>query len=86
MVCVLSIASLALAAVSAVSGLVVPRQSPPQGWQTDILEVCPPFGGLELFSRAFRSPINSITIDTWLSIVRDSTDRLSFNSAATRSW
>jgi len=38
MVRVLSITSLALAAVSAVSGLVVPRQSAPNGWQTEILE------------------------------------------------
>ncbi|KAH9001158.1 expansin family protein [Lactarius akahatsu] len=38
MVRVLSITSLALAAVSAVSGLVVPRLSPPSGWETDILE------------------------------------------------
>ncbi|KAH9050662.1 plant expansin [Lactarius hengduanensis] len=38
MVRVLSITSLALAAVSAVSGLVVPRLSPPNGWETDILE------------------------------------------------
>ncbi len=52
MVRVLSLTSLALAAVSAVSGLVVPRLSPPKGWETDILEVCPPFGSLELFSRA----------------------------------
>ncbi|KAH9180665.1 plant expansin [Lactarius sanguifluus] len=41
MVRVLSITSLALAAVSAVSGLVVPRLSPPNGWETDILE---PYG------------------------------------------
>ncbi|KAH9030572.1 hypothetical protein EDB83DRAFT_1848022 [Lactarius deliciosus] len=40
MVRVLSITSLALAAVSAVSGFVVPRMSlsPPNGWETDILE------------------------------------------------
>ncbi|KAH9063325.1 plant expansin [Lactarius vividus] len=38
MVRVLSITSLALAAVSVVSGLVVPRLSPPNGWETDILE------------------------------------------------
>ncbi|KAH9005273.1 plant expansin [Lactarius hatsudake] len=38
MVRVLSITSLALVAVSAVSGLVVPRLSPPNGWETDILE------------------------------------------------
>ncbi|KAI9446345.1 plant expansin [Lactarius indigo] len=38
MVRVLSITSLALAAASAVSGLVVPRLSPPKGWETDILE------------------------------------------------
>ncbi|KAH9079528.1 plant expansin [Lactarius deliciosus] len=38
MVRVLSITSLALVAVSAVSGLVVPRLNPPKGWETDILE------------------------------------------------
>lgn len=38
MVRVLSITFLALAAVSAVSGRVVPRVSPPKGWETDILE------------------------------------------------
>ncbi|KAI9466322.1 plant expansin [Lactarius psammicola] len=56
MVRVLSLASLGLAAVSAVSGLVVPRLSPPKGWETDILEVCPPFGSLELFSRVVSQP------------------------------
>ncbi|KAH9029944.1 plant expansin [Lactarius pseudohatsudake] len=41
MVRVLSITYLALAAVSAVSGLVVPRLSPPNDWETDIFE---PYG------------------------------------------
>jgi hypothetical protein len=35
---ILSFTSLALAAASSVSGLVVPRASPPPGWQTDYLE------------------------------------------------
>ncbi len=43
MVRVLSIISFAFATVSAVSGLVVPRQDPPKGWDTDYLEVCPQF-------------------------------------------
>ena len=40
MVLILSITSLALAAVSAVSGLVIPRKSPPPGWDYNALEVC----------------------------------------------
>ena len=40
MVLILSVTSLALAAVSAVSGLVIPRHSAPQGWDYAALEVC----------------------------------------------
>ena len=86
MVRVFAFTSLALVAVSAVSGLVIPRQIPPKGWQTKLLEVGLPFGELDSFSRAFCSPMDSITNDTWLSIARQSMVRLSSNSVATRSW
>jgi hypothetical protein len=34
-----AIAAIALAAVSSVSGAAIPRATPPQGWEADILEV-----------------------------------------------
>ena len=50
MVLVLSIASLALAAISAVSGRVVPRKSAPKNWDCDALEVCQLFRDFFCFS------------------------------------
>ena len=44
MVRILSVASLALAVVSAVSGHVIRHRSAPKGWETAILEVNPPTG------------------------------------------
>jgi hypothetical protein len=40
MVPILSIAPLALAAVSAVSGHVIRHRAVPQGWDTNVLQVC----------------------------------------------
>ena len=46
MVRILSVASLALAVVSVVSGHVVRHRFAPKGWETAILEVNPPAGRL----------------------------------------
>ncbi len=40
MVRIFSIAPLALAAVSAVSGHVIRHRAVPSGWETDVLQVC----------------------------------------------
>jgi hypothetical protein len=58
MVLILSIASLALAAISAVSGRVVPRKTAPAGWNCSDLEVCRPFRAFICYPELGWQPYN----------------------------
>jgi hypothetical protein len=85
MVLILSIASLALAAISVVSGRVVPRKTAPSKWDCE-LEVCQPFRAFIVVLISFRSLMTSTTTDTCPLIVRTTTARSTLTSAATRAW
>lgn len=78
---------LSLIATSAVSALVVPRTSAPQGWDTSALEVCQSIP-CELWPcvlTPFLSPMTPTTVDMLQSSARPSTTRNSFLTAATPS-
>jgi len=88
MVRILSVASLALAVVSAVSGHVIRRHSPPKGWETLILEVNPPAGRIcrVFFLSILCSLTKYTTPGTLISNATKSTTPLFSINAATLSW
>lgn len=87
MVRILSVASLALAVVSAVSGHVIRHRAPPKGWETAVLEVNPLAGRLcrVFFLSIFCSLTMSTTPGTLISNATISTTPLFSMNAATLS-
>ena len=88
MVHILSVASLALAVVSAVSGHVIRHRLPPNGWEKSVLEVNPPAGHVcrVFFLSILCSLTMYTTTGTLISTATKNTTPLFSMNAATLSW